>query len=203
MNDPFMIGAICVAAFLFLFVLILIFQPSAEPKHGWILLFIVFLLFSTAIIFAEDIFGGGSYLPGYGASPEACDTSQNYGTDTYFDDIRITGSREFVSATVDALQRLWYTPSYRRYVKALHAIREDYRGGHICKSPRDCAAWTRHDGVMWAWPSTIRYSCNYYAQTITHEGAHNVGIDHGPGMTAVEHAVLRELKSSTQVAERR
>ncbi len=127
-----------------------------------------------------------------GSFAASCDTSRNFGTDTSFDGIRITGSQEFVSATVSALEQLWYTPSYRRYVKALDAIMEADRG------PRNALAWTHRDGRMWAWGSTAQRSCNDYARTITHEGAHNVGIGHGSQMTAVEQGVLRELAASKQ-----
>lgn len=160
------------------------------------------LVGAIAIIFISDSnilseLGNPKLTIGNGFSAPACNTSRNFGTDTSFDGIRITGSPQFVSATVDALQKLWYTPSYRRYVKALHTIAETDRG------PRNALAWTvPGSGVMWAYGSTARRSCHGYARTITHEGAHNVGIGHGPEMTAVEQTVLRELKSSSQIARR-
>lgn len=131
---------------------------------------------------------GADGVNAYAASANPCpaeDHPGQYGNLARYDGtIMISGSPEFVSRTVTALNRLYDTPSYR-FAKALKRIEERQLSGRVL-------AQVSH-GYAEVAPKTARMSCTIYAGIIVHEGAHVIyGSGHGP-VYAAQARALEEM----------
>jgi hypothetical protein len=126
---------------------------------------------------------GGDYKRSVNPCPQERNIGQ-YGPAARYDGILITGSPEFVSRTITALNRLRGTKSYH-FARWLRHIDEREL------SPNVLAQVSRRYAEVA--PRTARLSCTIYAGIIVHEGAHVVyGSGHGP-VYAAQSRALQEM----------
>jgi hypothetical protein len=106
-----------------------------------------------------------------------------YGSSVVLDGVYISGSPEFVGLTVQAIQRVWHTPSYR-YIKRISSIEER-------DLPGRWAEISLADRRAKAGMASASRGCTAHGATLVHEGAHVV---YGPAHKEVYAAHAQALR---------